>query len=357
MGKLVDLIERRLLETNGDFIELDAEDVCHRYALALVFTNFYKQKNVVDFHSSRDKFVEMIDRSSRRMVGSYFLRACNAFPAMIPIVAWLMRNFHELGRMNATIMNYIKQQTRLHFEAAEGETMLRQSEGTLALSDGSGFKRNMVDHITAQYREGKLTRQEYFHSTFFLFFAADKTTTDALARLLYELARHQAVQDKLRESILASGTESEYLSWVIHETLRLYPPAPTGSSRTTARDIQTKHGLVPAGTFVLTPTYTIGRLKEYWGADAEEFKPERWASAKHFHPAQYLVFGAGRRACPGRELALMEIKMLLNVLLRKYKFEKSHIHTTDNSRLISSPMFFTLVFDTPTYVRVSRLDQ
>lgn len=32
----------------------------------------------------------------------------------------------------------------------------------------------------------------------------------------------------------------------------------------------------PAGTILSVPSYSIHRLKEYWGEDADEFKPERW---------------------------------------------------------------------------------
>ena len=204
-----------------------------------------------------------------------------------------------------------------------------------------------------QFCEGKLTRTEFFNSTFFLLFAADKTTADALSKLIYHLAIYQDVQTKLRNLLLTEGIETEYLQWVIDESLRLFPPVMFGCSRTTARDFQTESGLIPAGVFVHTNAWTIHRLPEYWGPDAEEFKPERWRDAKNFHPMQYLAFGAGKRNCPGKDFALQEIKMLIDVLLRKFKFEKSS--KTSECLDFEAPFFIFTIFDQPTNIKISRI--
>lgn len=362
--KLVGLIELQLNEAkesrHEDSIEVDLDYLCHRYALALVFTNFYKQDRMISFDSAEDQYVTLMEKNLQEFKG-WPMQACAAFPFLKAPLNWLILNFHGQGKMRNAIMSDIRKLTKLHFEAAEQSQRKQTTQGqfdqldSFTLNDGSKFRRNMIDYVADQYREGKLTRSEYFNSTFFLFLAADKTTADCLARLLYQLARQPAIQEKLRRSILASGTDSEYLAWCIHESLRLDPPVPSGCSRVIKRDIETRHGLVPAGTFVVTPAYFIGRLKEYWGDDAEQYRPERWADAKNFHPVQYLAFGGGRRACPGKELALMEIKMLLNVLLRKYKFEKPLIRTEDNSKLFTAPVFAFLAYDIPAYVRISRL--
>lgn len=350
--KLVGKIEQ-LLDQEGNAegpIEVNLDDVCHRFALAIVFSIFYKQRDVIDFHSDKDQWVEMIERSMPKMFG-IFMKACGTFPILRYPMNWFLLHFDDQGRMRNTIIDFIKQQTEANFEAARRE----KGAKNLTLNDGSKFRRNTIDYIVDQYRDGKLNKSEFFNSTFFLFHAAHKTTADSLSRCLYNLACHPETQQKLRDSILSLGTESEYLSWVVHESLRLCPPAHIGCSRKIKRDIQTKHGLVPAGTFCITPAYSIGRLREYWGEDADEFRPERWANASSFHPVQYLAFGGGTRVCPGRELALLEIRTALSALVLRYKFERSDIHTVDNSQNFAAPIFTFLVFDTPTYVKISRL--
>lgn len=79
------------------------------------------------------------------------------------------------------------------------------------------------------------------------------------------------------------------------------------------------------------PTYSLHRDKEVWGEDAEVFRPERWIEAmeegegasggvpnkfqKAFNP-----FSFGPRACVGRNLASMELLMIIGALLRRYEF-------------------------------------
>jgi len=63
--------------------------------------------------------------------------------------------------------------------------------------------------------------------------------------------------------------------------------------------------------------YSIHYDRELWGPeDPYMFVPERHATKRH--PMAYLAFGAGPRQCVGMRFALLEIKILLVRLLRKY---------------------------------------
>ncbi len=57
---------------------------------------------------------------------------------------------------------------------------------------------------------------------------------------------------------------------------------------------------VPKGTLIEVNTYALHRREDIYGSDANEFKPERWAS---FEPMSwaYLPFSAGPRVCIGRK--------------------------------------------------------
>lgn len=377
IDKFIGMIDRRLDEAkekeNKDFIEEDSEKMCQRYALALLFQSFYKQSDVVDFDAREEKWTNVMNDILEDFIG-VSIKISAAFPILNPLFNWIIMNYHVEGVLRRKIMGFIQQQADQNFKAAkEARGRIREQEerdnkhkqpssdkatkfdaDNFTLNDGTKFKRNMMDFVIDQYREGKITKDDYFSSSFFLWFAADKALADGLSMLLYNLARHPAIQKKLRESILVSGTDSQYLSWVVLESLRLHPPVPIGCSRTIKRDIQTKHGLVPAGTFVITPARTINRLKEYWGEDADQFRPDRWADQKNFHPVQYLSFGGGRRGCPGRELALMSIKMVLCAMLRKYTFSVDNV--VDTSDEYDAPILAFLLFDSPTYVKISRLE-
>lgn len=366
IGRLVESFDWRLTEEkkrNGNlFVEIEVEDVFHRYAIDLVFTCFYKQPNIIDYKVDKDWWRSTVDECLRDLVNPV-VGFCVMFPIINRFAQWLLMTFFPQRILITELMKFIRQQTRLNFEArrqmAQADMSKQQMDQaqSFTLNDGSKFKRNMVDYVADRMFEGKLTEKEYLHSSWFLFMAANKTTADALSKLILQLALDQRVQDKLRASIMSSGEQSEYLNWVINESMRLFPPALTGCGREVTRDFLTEAGVVPAGSFVYTPAHLIHRLKQYWGQDAEEFKPERWARAENFHPIQFLPFGAGKRYCLGKNFALHELRMLLTVLLRRFRFDPSP--NTDADKVMTSftsPGFIFCLNDLPTYVRIQHLD-
>lgn len=59
--------------------------------------------------------------------------------------------------------------------------------------------------------------------------------------------------------------------------------------------------------------------KENDFAEANKFNPDRWNNGNSFDTYSYLPFSAGARNCIGKHLALLENKILMIELLRKYK--------------------------------------
>ena len=79
----------------------------------------------------------------------------------------------------------------------------------------------------------------------------------------------------------------------------------------------------PGGSVVSVPAYTIHRDKEIFGADAEEYNPERWlapGASKNFDKS-FVPFSVGPRACVGRNVAMMELAVIIASLVRRYDFE------------------------------------
>ena len=60
---------------------------------------------------------------------------------------------------------------------------------------------------------------------------------------------------------------------------------------------------VPKGTSVQINTHALHRRQDLYGPDADEFKPERWASLKPMSWG-YLPFSAGPRVCIGRKYTI-----------------------------------------------------
>ena len=96
-------------------------------------------------------------------------------------------------------------------------------------------------------------------------------------------------------------------TWLRHSAaLRLYPVVP-GNARCAEVDTILPRGggddgqsplFVPKGQSVQWSLYTMHRRKDFYGEDAEDFKPERWETLR---PGwEYLPFNGGPRICIGR---------------------------------------------------------
>lgn len=355
-------IDKAVANKGENYIIEDVDELFHRYALALVFKCFYKQDKIIDFDAREDYWVNLIGNTLRHGIRLVFV-LCTIFRPLKPFVSKCSLYLTEEGVLRLKVMSFIRQQTGLNLRAREElneAKRLAEKEGrhfdidNYRLRDGSKFSRNLIDHFIDKYHEGRLTEREYLRTSFFLFFAANKTSSDSISILIYHLASHPQVQEKLRKAIEIEGIECKYLLWCINESMRLIPPAPIGCSRIISRDYTTKEGyLIPANTWVYTSAYSIHREPEYWGSDANEFKPERWARARDFHPVQYLAFGAGKRNCIGKYFALHEMKLLMGALMGKFRFEECS--KTINVDKFQCPMLLFTVFDKPLYVKISNL--
>ncbi|KAE8415254.1 cytochrome P450 [Aspergillus pseudocaelatus] len=168
--------------------------------------------------------------------------------------------------------------------------------------------------------------------------AGRDTTASLLSWTFWLFARHPRVFNKLRTRILddfgpyehtdkisfASLKSCTYLQHVLNEVLRLYPPVPMNGRRAT-KDTTLPIGggadgkspiFVKKGEEVWYYVCVMHRLEEFWGPDADEFNPDRWASRKHSW--EYLPFNGGPRICLGQQFALTEAGYVITRLLQRF---------------------------------------
>lgn len=340
--------------------ELNLDDLCARWSLDVVFSSFFKQPNIIDYKAHEDYWASTLEGVCRSAVNPITLCAC--LRILHKPLNWLA-NFHYTGKFRNKVKEFIHKQAILNFEArreADRENQKRKDYHfekleNYKMKDGASFSRNLADFIIDRLYRNELTEREYVHSTAFIFMAGGKTLADGSACCIWLLANNPEIQEKLRASLFQHGVDSQYLDWFIHEALRLYPPVNGCCTRKISTDMYTSDGLlIPRGTMVNACGFTVHRLKQFWGEDAEEFRPERWAHAADFHPCQYLTFGLGRRNCPGFKFGLEAFKLLLHSLLCNYKFEKSS--KSERLNIIAAPLLMYIVFDKPTFVEITRLE-
>lgn len=130
------------------------------------------------------------------------------------------------------------------------------------------------------------------------------------------------------------------LNMVIQETLRLYPPA-TFVVRTALEDIRLKGLLIPKGMNIQIPIPILQQDHELWGPDAHKFNPQRFANGileACKTPQSYIAFGVGPHVCAGQQLAMIELKVILCLILLKFQFSLSpKYHHYPAFRLVIMP--------------------
>jgi cytochrome P450 len=159
----------------------------------------------------------------------------------------------------------------------------------------------------------KLQDDEILHEARTMVAAGSETTALTVANAVLLLAMFPETQAKLAKEAddfwLAHGDEKIdaenfnqliYLDMVIKETLRLMTSVPI-IARTTHSDFDLGPLVVKPGVFVWINIFSLHRSPKYWGEDAEQFRPERFAPecADKINLNAFIPFSAGARNCVG----------------------------------------------------------
>ncbi|CAN3355548.1 cytochrome P450 52A2 [Diutina catenulata] len=214
---------------------------------------------------------------------------------------------------------------------------LNMAPEELEKSDGYIFLYELVK----QTRDPKVLRDQLLN----ILVAGRDTTAGLLSFIFFELSQHPEVFQKLREEIeqnfglgedaeerieditFESLKKCEYLKAVVNECLRLYPSVPLNFRQATKNTTLPNGGgadhsspvLIKKGQIVFYSIYTTHRIKNIYGKDAEEFRPERWfeESTKKLGWA-FLPFNGGPRICLGQQFALTEASYVTVRLLQMF---------------------------------------
>ncbi|KAL4977211.1 cytochrome P450 [Aspergillus desertorum] len=187
---------------------------------------------------------------------------------------------------------------------------------------------------------GLFTETQLRHNMISAFLAGHENPQLLLISSLFLLAEYPDIQDSLR-SELSSLNDSEpvykalsslpLLTSTLYEVLRLYPPiSQLINRRTTAPAVLGGEIPIPAGTYVGYNAYATNRDTDFWGHDADEFRPSRWGKTMEainalFRKANakgaFISFHGGRRACLGQRFALLEGRVTLARMLMHLRWE------------------------------------
>jgi Cytochrome P450 len=162
-----------------------------------------------------------------------------------------------------------------------------------------------------------LEQAYYLQGTYFN--TAIVQMSEAMAHLLMTLAQHPAVQEQL-----ASSPEDRPLhDRVIDESLRLYPLFGI-AHRITIADLQLD-GVSIGKNSVVCFNYPEYHKAGYAQPDA--FRPDRWQQCPA-KEANFIPFGiSANRPCPAHGIALVSMRRLLTIVLRRYRFATAAEHS------------------------------
>ena len=274
---------------------------------------------------------DVIQRHLNRIFPALFRRTLSVVRhwryVRLPSDRALERSVHEV---KAAIEGFIAQaRARLQAEPGLRSRPHNLLEAMIAAADEGGS--GVDDHDVAG-------------NVLIMLLAGEDTTANTLAWMIELLHRHPEALQRARDEVLRLAPQPgdwtpeqiaslDYVEACAHETMRLKPVAPL-------LPVQAIADTSVAGIEVPAETLVTG-LMRHDAVDARHFgepmafRPERWleGAARGASPTSAkrvsMPFGAGPRICPGRYLALMEMKLAIAMLLGGFEIES--VRTADGS--------------------------
>jgi cytochrome P450 / NADPH-cytochrome P450 reductase len=245
----------------------------------------------------------------------------------LPLEGLWLRNRNRDMADDVAFMNKmvdeIVAERRKNVEAAEGK------------KDMLGAMMTGVDRATGEQLDDVNIR--YQINTFLI--AGHETTSGMLSCAIYALLKHPEVLKKAYEEVdrVLGGdlnvkptyqqvTQLTYITQILKEALRLWPPAPAYGVAPLQDEVIGGKYKLKKGTFVLVHVLALHRDPGVWGPNPDAFDPENFSrEAEAARPVNaWKPFGNGQRACIGRGFAMHESALALGMILQRFKLIDIH---------------------------------
>ncbi len=206
----------------------------------------------------------------------------------------------------------------------------RGDAGADAKKDLLGAMMTGVDRATGEQLDDVNIR--YQINTFLI--AGHETTSGLLSYAIYALLKHPDVLKKAYEEVdrvfggdldvrptFQQVTQLTYVTQILKEALRLWPPAPAyGIAPLQDETLAGKYKL-KKGTFITVLVTALHRDPSVWGPNPDAFDPENFSREAEVKrpPNAWKPFGNGQRACIGRGFAMHEAALALGMILQRFK--------------------------------------
>jgi cytochrome P450 len=211
--------------------------------------------------------------------------------------------------------------------------LIEEREGTHH-ADGAGEAGEPMDLLSILLRardRGEQSDENLRDEMVTMLLAGHDTTALTLTYTWYLLSEHPEVESRLHDELVsllggerptfADVRGMEYTEAVLNEAMRLYPPVYT-IFREPQVDVRLGGYRIPAGSAVMLPQWAVHRSERYWDSPLE-FDPDRWLDERADDRPRFAFFpfGGGPRFCIGKQLSLLEARLILGTVCQQYRLE------------------------------------
>ncbi|XP_060098788.1 cytochrome P450 2J2-like [Heteronotia binoei] len=209
--------------------------------------------------------------------------------------------------------------------------------------------RDFIDYYLLQMEKSKndptstYDEPNLFQCISDLFVAGTDTTSATLQWGLLLMVTHPDIQEKVQKEIEDAFGSSQSIGYqdrkkvpftfaVIHEIQRFKCILLAGNPRETVQDVTVLGSFIPKGTVIVPDVHSVVYDPKIWETP-RKFNPNHFLDkdGKFVDREELLLFGAGARECPGKEMAKMELFTFFTSLLRAFTFKLPEGVTEVNS--------------------------
>ncbi|KAI3820190.1 hypothetical protein L1987_14048 [Smallanthus sonchifolius] len=313
-----------------------------------------RNKSEFEFDVHKEFHQLSADIISRTAFGSNFSEGKQIFELQeqqVALVLQALRNVYVPGlrfiptKRNKTMWKLDKETTELVTKLIKKNKKTKLNSNTL-----------LATLISPSKKDDMLDLKEIVDECKTFYFAGKETTANLLTWAFLLLGLHQEWQNKAREEVdrvcgqhafpcSENLADLKIITMILNETLRLYPPA-VMMMRQASENVKLAGRLdVPAGTQLFLAMTAVHHDVRIWGEDANVFNPMRFLEPRN-HLASFFPFGLGPRVCVGQNLAIVEAKIALAMIVGRYSFvvSPSYVHAPMQSLTLQPQYGAQMIF-------------
>jgi cytochrome P450/NADPH-cytochrome P450 reductase len=258
-----------------------------------------------------------------------------------PFVESLVRSLETIMMTRGLPLEGLWMRNRKRDLAADAEFMNKMVDDIVAErrknADATAAKKDMlnammtgVDRVSGEQLDDVNIR--YQINTFLI--AGHETTSGMLSCAIYALLKHPQVLEKAYEEVdrvlgpdtdvkptYQQVTQLTYITQVLKEALRLWPPAPIYGIAPLQDEVIGGKYKLKKDTFIAILVLALHRDPSVWGPNPDAFNPDNFSpEAEAKRPINaWKPFGNGQRACIGRGFAMHEAALAIGMILQRFR--------------------------------------